>query len=262
MEYLIYILAGALGAFLVGLIGTGSSLIIMPVLVLVFPWVLAEYDTLRLATGTTMATMSVGAIAATYSQLRAGNVDSSLLRQAVIPYLLGALSGPWISRFMPSDWLRVYLSVLLVLVAVRMLGKKKASAPAKAYRNHLGELRAVLFFVGLGSSVAGVASGIFTIPYLLRFALPVKTVIGTSTAGAALYSLFGTAGYISAGWSAPGLPPDTLGFVYLPAFLIMAVVVSVFAPLGVYLARFIDDEPLRRGFALFLLVAAGAMLML
>ena len=106
------------------------------------------------------------------------------------------------------------------------------------------------------------ASGIFAIPYLIaRFSIPVRTIIGTSTGAAAVYSTVGAIGYVSAGWSAPDLPEYSLGFVYLPAFLIMAVTASLFTPLGVRLASYINEQVLRRFFAVFLLVAAAAILL-
>lgn len=120
----------------------------------------------------------------------------------------------------------------------------------------------VLLAVGVCSSVAGVASGIFAIPYLARFALPMRTIIGTSTAAAAIYSTFGAIGYIGAGWTSADLPAGSLGYVYLPAFAILAVTAAAFTPLGVRLAHRLNDRILRRSFALFLLIAAVVIVFL
>ena len=114
----------------------------------------------------------------------------------------------------------------------------------------------MLFGIGLGSSLAGVASGVFAIPYLSRFDIPLRTAIGTSTVGAALYSGFGTLGYISAGWSAPGSPPWSLGYVYLPALAVMAVAGALCAPIGVCLAGRMHDRLLKNVLALVILCAA------
>jgi hypothetical protein len=138
-------------------------------------------------------------------------------------------------------------------------GIKSAS---RDYRAHRLEISAVLIGVGICSSVAAVASGIFAIPYLTRFSLPMRTIIGTSTAGAAVYATFGSIGYISAGWSAANLPEGALGYVYLPAFAIMAVTASIFTPLGVRLARYVNERMLRRLFAVFLLAAAFVIALL
>jgi uncharacterized membrane protein YfcA len=261
LTYLIYILISATGGLLVGLIGTGSSLVIMPVLALTFPQILPGHDVLRLSAGTTMATMAVGAVAGAYSQFRAGHLDLKLLRLALLPYICGALTGPWISRYLPTEVLRFYLAVIILSIAIKMLLQyNRKPAPVRHYRDHPLDLSSVVGVVGIGSSVAGIASGIFTIPYLTRFALPLRTIIGTSTAGAAVYSAFGAIGYLSAGWSADDLPEHALGYIYLPAFTIMALVTFVFTPLGVWLARYTNELLLRRFFAIFLLVAAIAII--
>jgi uncharacterized membrane protein YfcA len=261
LTYIIYVLISASGGLLVGLLGTGSSLVIMPVLTLTFPQILPGYDVLRLAAGTTMATMAVGAVAGAYSQFRAGHMDLRLLRLALLPYICGALIGPWISRYLPTEALRFYLAVIIFSIAIKMLFQNsKKPSPVRSYQDHRLELSIVLLIVGVGSSVAGIASGIFTIPYLTRFDLPIRTIIGTSTAGAAVYSTFGAIGYLSAGWTADGLPEQTLGYIYLPAFVIMAIVTFIFTPFGVWLARYTNEHLLKRFFAFFLLAAAIAII--
>ena len=263
MSYLIVALAAALGALLVGLLGIGSSLLIMPTLALILPDLLDSPHALRIAAGTTMATMVAGAITASYTQFRNGNLDPVLLKLTFLPYLGGAMLGPWLSRLLPVDVLKLYLAGIILFVGIRMLiPKKNISSPVRHYRDHIIELCSVLFLVGICSSVAGIASGLFTIPYLTRYALPLRTIIGTSTAGAALYSSFGTIGYLTAGWSVDNLPAGCIGFVYLPAFLIMAVVSACLAPCGVHLAKYVNEGVLRHGFAFFLLFAALAIIFL
>jgi len=263
LVYFLYALASAVGGLLVGIIGTGSSLVVLPSLALIFASELPGFDTLRLAAGTTMATMAVGAIAGALTQYRAGNLDPQLFRLTLLPYVIGSLMGPWISRLLPAQVLGIYLAGIIIFVALRMLFfNRGASIPARDYRAHRLEISVVLLAVGICSSVAGVASGIFAIPYLMRFSIPLRTIIGTSTAGAAVYSTFGAAAYVSAGWYAEGLPAGALGYVYLPAFAITAIAASIFTPLGVRLARYVNERALRRLFAVLLLVAAIAIVAL
>jgi uncharacterized membrane protein YfcA len=254
---LFYALASAVGGLLVGVIGTGSSLVLLPSLVLIFAALLPDFDTLRLAAGTAMATMAVGAIAGAIAQYRAGHVDPKLLRLMLLPYVVGSLTGPWVSRLLPSQALTIYVAAVIAIVALRMLLVDRGKlGPSREYADHRFQIRIVLVGVGICSSVAGIASGIFAIPYLSRFSLPMRTIIGTSTAGAAVYATFGAIGYVSAGWSATNLPEGAIGYIYLPAFAVMAVTVSLFTPLGVRLARYVNERMLRKVFAVFLLVVA------
>jgi len=153
--------------------------------------------------------------------------------------------------------LRLYVAGMLMVVGVWMFRRQSTgSGGQREWRAHRPELRAVLFGIGIASSVAGIASGIFAIPYLSRFAIPLRTVIGTSTVGAALYSAFGTLGHVSAGWTMADPPPWSLGYVYLPALAVLAVAGAVCAPLGVRLAGRMNDRLLRNLLALVVLGAA------
>jgi len=263
MTMLLYVVASSIGGLLVGLLGTGSSLIILPSLTLIFASTLTDQDPLRLAAGTTMATIAVGATAGALAQHRNGQVDFELFRLMLLPYAIGAAMGPWANRLLPTGALATYVAGLVVVVALSMLlGEGARQKPARDYRSHRVEIALVLFVIAFGSSLAGIASGIFAIPYLSRFSLPIRTVMGTSTASASVYAIVAAIGYVSAGWSVEGLPAATLGFVYLPAFAIMAISAAIATPQGVRLAGKVSERVLRRVFAAFLLVAAVAIVRL
>jgi len=55
-------------------------------------------------------------------------------------------------------------------------------------------------------------------------------------------------------------PPLTLGAVNLPAFAVIIAMTLLTAPLGVRLAHAMNPRPLKRVFAVFLLLVAGNML--
>jgi uncharacterized membrane protein YfcA len=261
VTYGLYILVSTLGGLLVGLLGTGSSLIILPSLSLIFAGTMAAYEPLRLAAGTTMATIAIGAISGAVSQYRYGQVDLRLFRLMLVPYVLGGFAGPWMNRLLPSKALSIYVAAIIFVVAVRMLMPRRLRAgPARDIHGAEREIGVVLLAIGFFSSIAGIATGIFSIPYLSRFALPLRTVIGTSTASAAVYASCGALGYIGAGWLAPDAPHGTVGFVYLPAFAIMATTAALTTPLGVRLARHVNERVLKQVFAIFLLASAAAIL--
>jgi uncharacterized protein len=256
----LYVLVSAAGGILVGLIGTGSSLIILPSLTLIFAGTMPEYDPIRLAAGTTMASIAIGAIAGAAAQHRRRNLDLGLFRVTIVPYVLGALSGPWASRLLPSAALETYVAVIVGVVAVRMLWPRRAVPQAgRDYRAHRLELMLVLLAIAFFCSLAGIASGIFAIPYLSRFNLPMRSIIGTSTASAAVYATVGAVGYVTAGWSVADRPDASVGFVYLPAFAVLAVTAAIVTPQGVRLAGKVGEPALRRLFAVFLIAAAAAI---
>ncbi len=256
MSWFFFALAGAIGALLVGMIGFGSSLVILPVLLLVFPGMFEPEIAVRLAVGTTMASMIIGAISAGLAQSHNQTICRPLLRLMILPYLLGAGLGPWVSRYLPVEVLSYYIVALLLFVSFRTLRATDHTVTQRKWADFRGQILLVHFVIGLVSSVGGIASGIFAIPYLSRFNLSLRTVIATSTVAAALYSLFATLGHISAGLGVEARPEWSLGFVYLPAFAVMSAAGAICARIGVRLGARVSEVWLRRLLSVFLIVAA------
>ncbi len=117
MSWVVLAFAGGIGALLVGMIGFGTSLVVLPTLAILFPSMFAADTALRMATGTTMAAMAVGAVAAGAAQSRGEHVSWPLLRLAILPYAAGALLGPWTARYLPVDVLRLYVAAMLASTA-------------------------------------------------------------------------------------------------------------------------------------------------
>jgi uncharacterized membrane protein YfcA len=74
-----------------------------------------------------MASMAVGAIAGAFAQYRHRNFDLGLFRMTVFPYVLGAISGPWASRLLPSAALETYVAALVAVVAVVAVSRTENS---------------------------------------------------------------------------------------------------------------------------------------
>jgi len=254
------VVAGGVGGLLIGVIGTGSSLVMLPTLIFIFSGLFPEYDFLRLAVGTTVASMTFGAVTAAITHSRASNVDVPIFRSMIIPYILGSLTGPWMNRFMPTQWLKIYLSVILFLVGLQMLLGIFSAGEKRMEKNMQPiVMRSVFFVIATVSSLGGVASGMLAIPYLSRYSMSMQRVIGTSTTGAAVFTIAGLVGYASAGWNMSNLPTAAIGFIYLPAFLIMSTMLVICVPLGVRIAKHADDKLLKKAFGFFLLISAAVI---
>ena len=63
----------------------------------------------------------------------------------------------------------------------------------------------------------------------------------------------GALGYLINGWSVAGLPEWSLGYVYLPALVLLSLLSSLTAPIGARLAHKLPVATLKRCFALFIL---------
>ena len=70
----------------------------------------------------------------------------------------------------------------------------------------------------------------------------------------------GTATYLVLGWNHPGLPPETWGYIHLPAFAGIILTSVGFAPVGAKLAHTLPTPKLKRFFSLVLFAIGGKML--
>jgi uncharacterized membrane protein YfcA len=63
-------------------------------------------------------------------------------------------------------------------------------------------------------------------------------------------------GFVVFGWDAVGRPPLSLGYVNVPAAIVMGLLTTLVAPYGARLAHRLDKRVLRKAFAVYLLVTA------
>ena len=98
----------------------------------------------------------------------------------------------------------------------------------------------------------GIGGGTLTVPWLSWHNIGMRVAVGTSAACGFPVALVGAAGFVASGWGQPGLPAGSSGFVYWPAVAGISAASVVSAPLGARLAHRLEQERLRRVFALFL----------
>ena len=97
-------------------------------------------------------------------------------------------------------------------------------------------------------------------PFLTWCNVRMQEAIGTSAAVGFPIAVGGTLGYMFNGWGHPGLPPWSLGFVYLPSLLWMIPASTLAAPVGARLTHRLPVAVLRRIFAALILAMAARML--
>ena len=83
--------------------------------------------------------------------------------------------------------------------------------------------------------VFGIGGGIFSVPYFYHRGLKMMNAIGTSAACGIPIALAGSISYIVIGYDAVDLPNNSIGFVYLPATIIVGIMSSITAKYGVIL---------------------------
>jgi uncharacterized membrane protein YfcA len=114
--------------------------------------------------------------------------------------------------------------------------------------------------IGAVSAVVGIGGGSMTVPLLVwRGVAPVKAV-GTSSACGVAIGLGAALGY-ALHPPAGALATHSVGYVYLPAAIGVALASVVAAPWGTRLAHRLSGANLKRVFAGFLVMVAAALLL-
>ncbi len=254
------LVAGFAAGFTGGLFGVGGGIVTVPALYAVFrAFGIEDAQSLKTAIGTSLAVIIVTSVRSLATHHRAGHVDANMLR-AWAPWIaIGAAAGGALAKWAPVELLTVIFSGGAFYIAGRRLfgGKKKpASQPSL-----LGERMKVLLGAGTGffSSLMGIGGGAVGIMVMTLAGRSMHQAIATSAGFGVAVAAPGVLGFILSGWSTAGLPPGSLGFVNGPAFLAMALMAAVAAPLGATLSHRVRGDLLSKLFGAYVLIAAIAL---
>ena len=248
-----YILALIIGLTL-GLIGSGGSILAVPVLAYLF-----AMDE-KIATAYSLFIVGSGALVGGLRQNQKGHVawriavvfgmpaiiGVSLVRHFVIPILpdiLVSIGDFEVTRRMGMFGL---FAVLMILAAYSMLTEKGALPNLKATTYNYPLIFLEGLVVGGITGFVGAGGGFLIIPALVLLAgLEIKQAIGTSLIIIALKSLLG--------FLIGDVMTMEIDWGFLLGFTSLTIV-GIF--LGVYISNFIDGSKLKKGFGYFILVMA------
>lgn len=260
IDIITYIITGLLAGLVLGMLGSGSSLIILPVLSTLFLTLMGGKYAMHLAVGTSMACLFIGALFTMLFKLKQDRELPWEIFKSILPAcILGVIVATFLSPYIPAHILKIYVGVFVLLAGLQMLFRKPIQTNDAAPCNHC-TLFIVSFFIAALSGVAGLAIGILLVPFLNYLKLPIAKAILISVVATVTYTFFGTLGYIGSGLQLPNLPIHSIGLIYWPAFLIISAALVVMIPVGVKCASKISHRKLQIGFAIFILIAACNLL--
>lgn len=231
---------------LLGMLGGGGSLLMVPVLL----YVLALEPKSALLTSQLImaATCSVAVVV----HARAGRVVWRTGAAFGAAGMLGAYLGGRVARYIPAQLLLFGFTALMVLSATRMLRPQATSALPSSARHRQNLRRGVVVGLPTGflSGMLGVGGGFLIVPALTLFGgLSIEQAVGTSLMVIAWQSLAGAVGYL-------GCAQVTWSTVTI---LTLAMVAG--SILGGMLCHRLAAARLRRLFAVLLLGVAGFMML-
>jgi uncharacterized membrane protein YfcA len=260
MEWLAaYLALGALVGILAGMLGIGGGMIVVPPLALMLESQgLPREHVLHLAVGTGMATILFTSLSSVRAHAARGGVRWEIARRITPGILFGGVAGAIVANYLSTRTLAIYFTAFVFLMAVNIALDLKPK-PSREPPGAAGMFAAGTAIGGLSSLVA-IGGAVMSVPFMLYCNVPIRQAVGTAAAIGVPIAVGGTIGYLYTGWSAGGLPPWSLGYVYLPALAGITVASVLTAPLGARVAHRVPGRLLKRIFAALLFVFAARML--
>ncbi|MBN3859556.1 MAG: sulfite exporter TauE/SafE family protein [Neisseriaceae bacterium] len=260
-HFLLIIPIASIAGFLSGLLGIGGGLLTIPIIVYMLRSNFGDIEYLQqMAIGTSFAVMVLTVISSAMAHNRNGNVNWNIVKKMVIPIILGTALGALISPYIPSDYLQVLFILFVYYIAIKSIINLEDKNPVVRELT-TPKIKSVGFGTGLLSSWVGVGGGSIFVPFFLRYNIDIKKSLGTSAALGFPVALVGVIMYIVAGLKhVSSLPEHSIGFVYWPYFIGLAICTMIFAPLGAKVSAISNPKLLKVFFVLLLITIGTKML--
>lgn len=252
-------ISSVFAGILAGLLGVGGGVILVPAMALLFG--VLGYDPAvyhHVAVGTSLAVIIATGISSARAHYRRGAVMLDVVKLWGPFVALASFLGGISARYYTGDALRVIFGVIALFLAINV-----AFHLQKRWMSHLHNSptthRMAASVVGYIASLMGIGGGSLSVPTLSAFGHQMHKAVGTSAALGPLIALPGSIGFVLSGIGVDGRPPFSFGYVNIPATLLMGIIATLFAPVGVALAHRLDRKQLELAFAVFLAIVGLRM---
>jgi uncharacterized membrane protein YfcA len=256
------ITAGAVAGITAGLFGNGGGFAVVPALVLLFSILDIESENLIfVAVGTSLACIIFSSARALISHNKKGAVDFLVLKEWAPWLVIGVIIGIFIASYSQAEELYLIFAWGVLFYGIYFLFPKILDQTAMKQRDMpVGFARAGLVsFLGGFSALLGIAGGTITVITMSICKRPIYQAVATASGVGLIIGLVGAVGFLILGFNKTDLPFGSLGFINIPAVLIISLVSILTAPIGVEWAHNLEENKLKRLFGLYLLFVSSGM---
>ncbi|MES3003049.1 MAG: sulfite exporter TauE/SafE family protein [Pseudomonadota bacterium] len=254
------LLIGTATGFLAGLLGIGGGMMMVPFLTIILTSKGYPPDyTVKMAVATSLATICFTSLSSVRAHHKRGAVLWPIVRVLAPGILVGSLLGAQVAVALPGKLLGILFAIFVAFSATQMFLNRKPK-PSRTLPGPVGTF-AMGGVIGMLSSLVGAGGAFVSVPFMTWCNVKIHDAVGTSAALGFPIALAGTAGYIYAGQGVPQMPPGSIGYLYLPGLVIIALASMTMAPLGARTAHRMDIQPLKKVFAVVLYCLAAYFLL-
>ena len=247
------IIAGLITGMLLGVFGSGGSIITMPALLYLLD--VEPKTAIAMSLGIVAITATITAVQHWYK----GNVNLRITAIFGLFGVIGTFAGAKLGVITPVFIQLSVFAIIMYAAAWKMLKpapkhKSVGAACAECADGFCDDLdyKEIAMHgiaVGILTGIVGVGGGFLIVPALVLLSgLPMKKAIGTSLAIVSLKSFAGFAGYAGA---------VAIDYSMMAVFSLIAITGSL---VGSQIAHYLPANQLKKGFAVFLLLVASYIL--
>jgi uncharacterized protein len=246
--------------FLAGLLGIGGGMIMVPFLTYFITARGVSPDlAVKMAIATSMATIIFTSISSVRAHHKRGAVRWDIAKSLSPGIVLGGfMASLGVFALLKGAWLAIFFGLFVTFSATQMFLDKKP-APTRQMPGTGGKLAAG-GVIGFLSGLVGAGGGFVSVPFMTWCNVAIHNAVATSAALGFPIALVNAIGYAFSGQTVQGLPPYSLGYIWLPALGLIALTSVFMAPVGAKAAHAMDVKKLKRVFAGILYVLAAYML--
>ncbi len=251
---------GAFAGILAGLLGVGGGIVLVTAFFYAFGAL--GYDSpqlMQICLATSLATIVVTSVRSVLGHHRKGAVDWDILKGWALGIVVGAALGVLVAAALRTVTLQAIFAILAFVVSLYMaFGKDNWRLAEEMPRGPLKWIIAPV--MGLLSVLMGIGGGSFGVPLMTLHGAAMHRAVATSAGFGVIIALPSVLGFLFLDVAPEGRPPLTVGAVNVPAAVLIVSMTMITTPLGVKMAHSLDPRPLRRIFAVFLMIVAANML--
>ncbi|WND02125.1 sulfite exporter TauE/SafE family protein [Temperatibacter marinus] len=253
--------AGVVSGFLAGLLGIGGGIVTIPVQFIIYNQLgFPQEWVMHIAIATSLGIIVATNISSVIAHHKKESVDWKVIKDWWWMLAIGAILGAHFATTLKTAMLVYIFAGLGFSLALKMLLPLDHIKLGDALPTRRPRLLPP-FMIGFLSAVMGIGGGSFSVPYMTLYSVPIQKAVGTAALAGLVISVGGGLGYVVSGFSVPGLPQGTLGFLHMPSLIIIASAAVILAPLGAKVAHKLSKRALSIVFGLFIIVAVTRLIL-
>lgn len=229
--YGLYLLTGAIGGFIGGLLGLGGGIIFVPFLFFIFSlYDLHLNNLMQSAVSTSLACVILSSFSAAIKHNKNKLINWLLVKKMLPGLTLGSIVGVIIITVVASEVIKIYYGILLLMISIYLMYEKEKNT-FSINKKHT-YINTFSFITGVISNMLGIGGGTLTTPYFKFYGESMKASIATASACGVPIALFGIVGTLIIAESFSIFEKTVLDFLDIYAFSLISISTLIFSYLG------------------------------